>query len=408
MKLLLKKIFPYSLALLAFSGINDALPLQFPLAIIWLLNCLVFASVYYTYRKTTQTDLKLINLYLIWNIICIIHGCFVAERYWDWKVLISTGFGMLMPLLSYIFISPRCNTILLRNLIKSAFLFFPILLLFSPYSDRPGRYLTFFYLFMICIAAFPKKWKIITFIVLLFSCSYDFDARSNVIRAAIAICIGVLYYIRHHIIRYLKIAQRLFLYIPFILLILAATQTFNIFKINDYWKNSTITASKNGEVTEINLAADTRTFLYQEVILSAIKNHHVVWGRSPARGYESQYFTFDSHQNRNMNMRIGERYGTEVSVLNIFLHTGLIGLILYFSIFYYSSYLGIFKSRNIYIKLIGLFIVFRWCYGWIEDFNQFDINYAMLWMFISMCISPYFRAMSNMEFKQWILSIIKL
>lgn len=407
MSLLLKKIFPYSLALLAFSGISNALPFHLPLAIIWALNCLVFISVYYVQKHIPQKVPYIINIYFIWNIICIIHGCFIAERYWDWKALISTGFGMLMPILSYIFISPRCNAILLRNLIKSAFLIFPILLLFSPYSDRPGRYLTFFYLFIICISALPKKWKIITFIVLLFSCIYDFEARSNVIRAAIAICIGILYYIRNYIDRYLRIAQRLFLYIPFVFFILATTRTFNIFNVSDYWKNSTITTSKNGKITEINLAADTRTFLYQEVILSALKNHHVIWGRSPARGYESQYFTFDTYQNRNMNIRIGERHGTEVSVLNIFLHTGLIGLLLYFSIFYYSSYLGIFKSRNIYIKLIGLFVVFRWCYGWIEDFNQFDINYAMLWMFISMCISPYFRAMSNMEFKQWLLSIIK-
>lgn len=404
---LLKKIFPYNLALLAFSGISDALPIHLPLAIIWLLNCLVFYSVYYTHKYTPRKVPYIINIYLIWNIICIIHGCFVAERYWDWKLLISTGFGMLMPIFSYVFISPRCNVILLRNLIKSALIFFPILLLFLPSSDRPGRYLTFFYLFMICISALPKKWKIITLIVFLFSCLYSLEARSNVIRAVVAICIGSLYYVRYRIARYLKIVQCLFLYIPFALLILAVTQTFNIFKINNYWKNSTITTFKDGKGTEIDLGADTRTLLYQEVILSAIKNHHVIWGASPARGYESQYFTLDTYQNRNMNMRIGERHGTEVSVLNIFLHTGLIGLILYFSIFYYSSYLGIFKSRNIYIKLIGLFIIFRWCYGWIEDFNQFDINYAMLWMFISMCISPYFRSMSNMEFKQWLLSIIK-
>ena len=238
--------------------------------------------------------------------------------------------------------------------------------------------------------------------------SASIDARSNVIRALIAICIGILYYWRHYIKTYLKILQFCIPLIPIILLLLAASQTFNIFKINEYLGKYTLTQKENGEIKEIDLGADTRTLLYQEVITSAIKNHHIIWGCTPARGYESRFFVSDSYENRNKQIRIGERHGTEVSVLNIFLYTGLIGVILYFLIFYYGSYLAIFKSKNIYIKLIGLFIAFRWCYGWIEDFNQFDINYAMLWMFISICFSSEFREMTNTEFKNWLQNITKI
>ncbi|WP_304323139.1 hypothetical protein [Phocaeicola plebeius] len=402
------KLLPYGLALLAFCGICDAFHVHIPLIIIWILS---FSTLFlFTYARKyfpQNGQLRIIDIYLIWNIFCILRGCFVAENYWDWKSLISTSIGLLMPTLCYVFTSPRYDIILLRNLIKSAIIIFPLLLLFSPHSDRPGRYLTFFYLFMIGISALRLKWKIITLIVVLFSCFYELDARSNIVRAIFAICIGLLYYLRNYIIKYLRYIQRFVSFVPILLLFLAATDRFNIFKINEYFGSSTITKIENGEIKEVDLSADTRTLLYKEVIESAIKNHHIIWGRTPARGYESQLFTLDSYENRNKKIRIGERHGTEVSILNIFLHTGLIGVILYFFIFYYGSYLSIFKSRNIYIKLIGLFIVFRWCYSWIEDFNQFDINYAILWMLISICYSQNFRKMTNIEFKNWLLNITK-
>ena len=407
MTTILKKILPYGLALLAFSGVSEALPIRVPLIIIWTLNALIIASFLYARKFFPQKNMTLINLYLLWNICSIIRGCFVAEIYWDWKSLIGTAFGMFLPAFCYVFAMPNCNAILFKKLLKSAVFIFPLVLLLSPFSDRPGRYLTFFYLFMICITALPKKWKILTVAALLFSCFYDFDARSNIIRAAIAFLIGCLFFFRNHLTKYLKLAQRYIPIIPIILLLLGSTGAFNVFRMDEYLGNQTIEQNKDGEVKEVALTADTRTFLYEEVIHTAIDKHHILIGSTPARGYESFFFTFDSHEEREKGIRAGERYGTEVSVLNIFLHTGIIGVILYFLVFYYGSYLAVFKSQNTYIKLIGLFVVFRWCYGWIEDFNQFDINYAILWMFIAMCYSIHFRKMDNKQFKQWLLSIIK-
>lgn len=404
---ILKRILPYGLSLLAFSGASDVLPFHIPLIIFWILNVLIISSFIYARRFFPQKNMSLINLYLIWNICCIIRGCFVAEIYWDWKCLINTGFGMLLPAFCYVFATPHYNTILFRNLLKSAIYIFPLILFLSPLSDRAGRYLTFFYLFMICITALPRKWKILTIVVFLFSCLYDLDARSNIIRSIIAMFIGYLFYIRNYLTKYIKLAQRYIPIIPIILLILGSIGVFNVFKMDEYWGQQVIEQKQGGKTKEITLTADTRTLLYKEVIHSAINNHHIFIGNTPARGHQSITFTFDSFEESRKGIRAGERYNTEVSILNIFLHTGLIGLILYFLVFYYGSYLAIFKSRNTYIKLIGLFIVFRWCYGWVEDFNQFDINYAILWMFMAMCYSIHFRNMDNKQFKLWLLSIIK-
>ena len=405
MNTIAKKILPYGLVLIGFCGIYNAFIIQFPLIIMWLLACVVLASFAYARKYFPQNNMILIDLYLIWNLICILRGCFVAQLYWDWKQLIGTGFGMLMPVLCYVFASPRCDSILMRNFIKSAIIFFLLLLFFSSFTDRPGRYLTFAYLFMICISGLSNKWKTITLAIVFFSCFYDFDARSNAIRAIVALLIGLLFYIRYYIYKYLKFVQRVALIMPIFLFCLAVTSAFNIFKINEYWGDHIIQQIENGKVKKVNLSADTRTLLYDEVIASAIKNKHVLLGRTPARGYESVFFTFSSSEDKVIGIRQGERYGTEVSILNIFLHTGLIGVLLYFLIFCYASYLAICKSRNIYIKLIGIFIAFRWCYGWVEDFNQFDINYAMLWLFIAMCFSTQFRMMTNRQFRVWLSSI---
>jgi len=59
-----------------------------------------------------------------------------------------------------------------------------------------------------------------------------------------------------------------------------------------------------------------------------------------------------------------------------------------------------------YIKLIGIFIIFRWLYGWVEDFNNFDINYIMIWFMIGMCYSVRFRKMNDYQFKKWIISTL--
>lgn len=398
---------PYGLVLLAFCGIYDALPVRLPLAIMWILAFFILVSFAYARKYFQQDNMMLINLYLAWNVICIIRGCLVAEIYWDWKNLINTGFGMLIPMMCYAFTSPRFNTILLRNLIKYSGVLFLLVLLPLRASDRPGRFLTFFYLFMICISILPRKWKVLTLIVALFSFFYDLDARSNIIRAVIALLIGLLFYCRSHVYRYFKATQRYMPFIPIFLFVLASLGIFNIFNMNEYLGEHTTEKMVDGKMKEVNFTADTRTLLYKEVIASAIKNNHIVWGRTPARGHESFLSMFSFSELQSIGVRQGERHSTEVSILNIFLHTGLIGLILYFLVFYYGSYLAIFKSCNIYIKLIGLFVVFRWCYGWIEDFNQLDINYAMLWMFIAMCYSSHYRNMTNGQFKYWLLSVIK-
>ncbi len=81
------------------------------------------------------------------------------------------------------------------------------------------------------------------------------------------------------------------------------------------------------------------------------------------------------------------------------------GVILYFLVFSKASYLAIFRSNNTMIKIIGLYISFRWTYAWVEDFSRFDLSYFFLWVMIGMCFSKSFREMNNADMKIWVLGI---
>lgn len=92
--------------------------------------------------------------------------------------------------------------------------------------------------------------------------------------------------------------------------------------------------------------------------------------------------------------------------LNTFTWCGLIGLILFSLIFFKASYLAVYKSKNIYISLLGCYVAFQWSYGWIENVQQLDILNITLWIMVGMCYSTDFRQMDNKEFKEWIRKLI--
>ena len=159
-----------------------------------------------------------------------------------------------------------------------------------------------------------------------------------------------------------------------------------------------------GEYSESSIITDSRTFLYEEVILSSIKNNYWFWGRSPSRGNETDAF---SEWARAIYGK-AERPINEVAILNIFTWTGLIGVILYFIVFWKATYLAINNSKNIFIKILGLYMSFRWLYSWVEDVNVYSLNYYMIWLMMGLCFSKSFREMSDKNMYNWVKSIFEV
>ena len=136
---------------------------------------------------------------------------------------------------------------------------------------------------------------------------------------------------------------------------------------------------------------------------SAIKNNYIIFGRTPARGNDSN--SFGDYNKEKLKTGKQERFGNEVSILNIFTWLGIIGVVLYFIIFLKASYFAINESNNFPIKIVGLNISFRWAFGFVEDFSNFDLSNIFLWLMIGMCFSKTFRQMSNSQMKNWVLGI---
>ncbi|RYU93721.1 hypothetical protein [Emticicia agri] len=370
--------------------------------IISLFLILVSFSNKYLTSGTSKQYLLVIKLYIYWNIIEIIRGAFIAETYWDWKGLINNTFALLLPILAYSAINKYILQTFFRVYIKYMLPMFLVFALFIT-ADAYGFYLIPISFLIMFLPILTYQWRIVLLIFLFFVLIADFGARSNIIKFIVPFLLSFIYWIKNLIsVRIFEIFRKSLFILPILLFILALDGSFNIFKIDAYIKGSYIQTKKdkNGEIIEDNLLADTRTALYKEVLQSAQKYNSWIIGRSPARGNETEIFaTLSEITGRK------ERLTNEIAIANIFSWTGIIGVLLYFLIFYRASYLAINHSNNIFSKILGIYISFRWLYAWVEDINSFTLNYFLLWLMIGMCFSTSLRNMNNNEMRYWVLGI---
>ena len=379
-------------------------PLWLSIDILFLILIILLKSKYFNIENSSV--ILPIKLFVLWNVISILRGTFVAENYWEWKNLTATALVMLIPIIVYVATNKDFTQQVLRFWYKygliSVFIFLP----FINHSDFLGRYLVPVMFLLLVFPLLPFRWKIITLFFTFLVFSAGFDARSNIIRFSMAGLLGSLYYFRFILREYfLKLIHFLLISMPIILLLLGSLGIFNVFKMDQYIGNKyTVVSKEAGKMKTESLTADSRTFIYVENIQSAIKNDYVLEGRTPAQGYDSQYF--GGFLKWTLKTGKMQRFSSEVSILNIFTWNGLIGAVLYFLVFLVGSYLAVYKSNSLHMKIIGLFVAFRWSYAFVEDFTKFDIQYVFLWMLIAMCYSVDFRKMSDKEFTEWVQGLV--
>jgi hypothetical protein len=410
MRLTTKNILPILIILITFVSANqwNKVPLG-NTYIVWAINFLTIGVIFWYKRlyfhPSNKKDYFIVALFLVWMLTGVIRGIFVAENYWEWKQFISGTLTLSLPLFVYVFSVPQILQITLKTWIKYAL---PAFFLFFIWTISPGA--TQYYLGPVFMLScfFPllkRRFQLILLFLLSFMLFSDFGARSQMIKAASAVLVGLAYLMHNYFSdKVLKIAHWLFYLSPVILLFLGISGKFNILQEmtsnqGKYVKQKVV----NGEVVKNDLLSDSRTSLYEEIVLSAVNNHYVLWGRTPARGNDSMLF--GSYLAIDLKTNKYERHCNEFCFPNIFTWLGFIGMGLYCLIYLKSSYLAVYKSNNIFMKLIGVFIAFRFLYGWLEDFNRFDIMNISLWMIIAMGFSQQLRTMNNLEFKYWFRSI---
>ena len=372
----------------------------------WFIDTLILVFFYVLWDRK-QFNIKIINIFLILVLCSAIYGLIIqAEIYWDYKLLYNNLMVFLLPLAAYAYMKPS----LLTTTLKSYLAFSPwLLLLLAPNhdSDAFGRFLVPYSFMALFFKELNGKNRILVIGAFIFTLIFGSESRSDVLKFSLCVFFAICFYykkIGNLLFKSIKFARLIFLVIPFVFFILGASNTFNIFNIDEelgFEGKYSMSSGKDGD--DVSALIDTRTFLFVEEISSAIDNDYEVFGNSIARGYKSDFF--GSIIDTELKVNRGERQDCEVSILNIFNYFGLLGCIIYFLIFALASYKAIYKSKNRYVPVIGLYIAFRWTFAWVEDFSKFDLNYLFLWIMMGICFSPLYRNMTDEDFKSWVKTI---
>lgn len=365
-----------------------------------------FLSRNYFFDKRNEDNMLIIWIYLLWNATCIVRGMFVAEMYWDWKALVGNAMALVLPLVIFSATNKVVVQYLLAFYVKYAL---PLFLIFSLIirTDAFGFYLIPMSFLLFFLPVLTKRQKLLILCATVVVLVSDLGARSNVIKFGVPFFILLVYLFRNKKLNKVMEAARLTLFIlPFVFFILGVSGIFNIFNMSEYLKGdfTSTGVDAEGNRAEQDLIVDTRTFLYIEVLESAVNNNYWLAGRTPARGNDSDTFGVFAVEVTGRY----ERLSNEIGLANVFTWTGVIGVILYFLIFFRASYLAVNKSRNIYVKMLGIFVAFRWLYSWIEDINNFSLNYFMLMVMIGLCFSYSFRNMTDSEIVIWARGIFDM
>lgn len=406
MKQELRRVFPYTILLISVSSILQWCSLPIGNTFLWWLLQTFILFIFYKLKPKNYVifPIKLFLLYLGFS--AIYGAIFMTDYYWDWKLLVSNLMVFSLPLASLLF----GNFIHLPRVLKCWFRYaWIILILLIPFlsSDAYGRFLVPFTFLALFITHLNKKYVIFTIIAYLITIILGSDSRSDMLKFSICLILGLSMWFsfiwkRRNLILSIAIAMMI---IPVIFFILGVSGIFNIFNIEEELGLEGKYELRTSDGEEYSALSDTRTFLYVEELQSAINNDYILWGRSIARGYDS--IAFGESTDQAFGIKRGERQGCETSILNVFNYFGVIGVVIYFIIFFRASFLAVYRSRNVFIPVIGIYVAFRWLFAWIEDFSWFDLNYLFLWIFIGMCYSPVFRNMSNQDFKKWLYNIIR-
>ncbi len=362
-----------------------------------------FFSRFYFFDKRNADNTLIIWIYLLWNAVCIIRGMFEAEHYWDWKGLTGNAMALMLPIVIFSATNKQIVQSMLSFYIKYLLPLFVFFLLIIR-TDAFGFYLIPITFLLLLLPALTKRQKILLLALTAVVIVADLGARSNVLKFGIPLLILTFYYLKDKIPANLLEVTRLALFIiPLVLFLLGVSGTFNVFNMKDYIKGdfTSVGTDDAGNRVELDITTDTRTFIYEEVLISAIDNNYWMLGRTPARGNDSYTFGLIEYELTGRN----ERLANEVGLANVFTWTGLLGVVLYLIIFYRASYLAVNRSNNIYVKMLGVYIAFRWLYCWIEDVNNFTINYFMLMIMIGLCFSYSFRKMTDNEVMIWVRGI---
>ena len=409
------KSIPFLLPIVAFIGERQTCTIQYISLTASLAITLYFYYLIYKNRKEANIIpdyKKIMNLYLLYVIFTFIRGFWVIE-FWtdDTRSLVNGTLLMLMPIIIWYFSNPDKFSQLLSFWSKKWIVPSIIIMLLFFVKEGYAHLLAPAYFLILFYKELPKKYRRCVWIILAMVIYGGLSARSNVLRFAIVVLLSYLFIVKQIFRNLKRISWSFFAILPIVLLLLGTLGIYNPFEAlsNNANLNINFAEAQDKTGTVIQKAnEDTRTFIYEGVLATSLKNDSWLNGRTFVRGYEvDQLFGVEAYQIIFERTGRMERISCEVGILNPFTWMGLIGLLLYSLMILAPSWYGVFRGRNKYVQCVGIILAFRFMFSFIEEMQTFGWNTITLWLMVAMCISPKFLKMSNNEMKIWIYSTFK-
>lgn len=404
-------IFAFFIVLNTIMSVNQwsALPIGNTF-VMWTVNAVIwyFLIKEMWFQRTLILEGKYVicSLFLLWGLIGSIRGIFVAENYWEYKQLVDGTFCLSLPLFVFAFADKEVNLSILKKWNQWIVPLFFIFFIFVIDAESYHFLIWPIFIYGLFFKNLPKPWRLGIFLLFVLMMTVGISSRAQAIKVAATVGMAGLFYFRNYWTERLVTWLHWLFYIGGLaLLVLGITGIYNIFEDleNEEGQYTTISVDEEGNKVVEDAAADTRTFIYQEVIMSAVNNDYVWTGRTPARGNDS--FMFGKRIAEELKTDKYERHTNEVCHPNVFTWLGLIGMLLYTIIYMQASWLATYRSKSYPVKILGCFVAFHWALGWIEDQNRFDISSIFLWMCIAICLSRQFRDMDDDYFYAWFYCI---
>jgi hypothetical protein len=342
-----------------------------------------------------KNALLVYSIFMAWSAFSFAMGAINAKDYWDWKILLlNYMFTILIPLAIVMGLNYKIFAGGYEFIIKRLFLYGFLMIPFSLASDFElyPRIVIAVGLFILFIPYVNFKSRILIILVSAVSIFMDVSYRINTLRIVFALGLLVLYYARNFISsRSINVLVIILSVFPLVLLYMGIGGQFNVFTDNPF--DYSVKTGNVENLSDTNLADDTRTFLYKEVFYSMIqKDSSFIIGEGGGSAYKSYYFADSDLNDRG-------RYGSEVGFLNTLLYSGALGVFFYALVLFSAAYYGVNHSKNYLCKMLGIFLAGHWLFFFVEDITKFDLNFFFIWLSVGLCFSKQFRALTDFDIK---------
>lgn len=360
----------------------------------------IYLTIDYVRSSTVLREfdgVKMIFLFLFWNLVIIIRGLFDSNDYWDYKtVLLNKGPFLFFALSIFLAQKIRFLKRILSFLIKY-YLGLSMLFVRPELWSNTGRIISN----LIPLSLFfIRKHQIWLFLFIFISIPFTWGARGWILRACYGLFLVLIFYLWKISFLTDKIVNTIFklmyiicIIVPLILVYLGYTGKFNVFAMDQY-----ISVENEEDI------ADTRSLLYEKVN-DKLESSNKTWiGLGGISNYWDGYYA----NNSVSELQNKGRMGTESGVLNMYLYGGWIGAFLFSCLFWRSAYYGIYKSKNMFCRLTGCFLIFRWVVSFVDEPETWLCSNLMMYIFMGICLNRNLRNISNNQWYSWFKSICKV